>query len=665
MTSLRVYAFSCILAALAVLHPVSVQGQLAAITEPLSEDLIQQTNGKADIKVSSNTAGIPAGGSVEFVLDMGLPAQSSHKVTASPYTTTFTAVPLGEHTVDAFILDSTGAHVGTPDHKDKVGVGDIVVAIGDSITAGEVDDITYDDYSADGRNGPIEGYGGYEPILNDVLTGISKSPHSVPNEGLPGENTIGAKSRISEMIADHPTAKVWLVAYGTNDANTPLSPSAYQANLQYVISQIQAAIPGAVVYLPRVFYHDETGSGNKYIPGYDAAVVDLTNSNTNVFRGADLETLFKANHKAFPDHEHGQPGTWLGTPRTHHPNGVGIQKMAMLWKMALTDRAFLVTDGYFNTLGSTDTDRLEVEAISEAGVNAANLLEVCDQSGRGSPPPGTTFVGDWRIKLLLTGVSTFASQGVYVTLRVDDTGLLPEGATWNQVYLSKDNTILETTRSSDATHPYIHYLTARVKDPGQVAPVLVTNMAAPTTVLSISPAVPNGGSGWYVTSPKISLTAKDAFGTAAKIYCAWDTQSVVRYYSAVSPPAGQHVLYYRAIDNSDNTEMMRNFIVKSDPTPPVTPSVTTNSQLVKLGQYISVSWSSKDPESGVDQYVYAIGTGPGRSNTRIWTPVYLQQTLQWKPTGPVGTKYYFSVKVRNRAGVYSAIGVSNQVTVTQ
>ncbi len=650
-----------------IIYAAVVHAQTATIDYPFNRSIYQQTDGHADVEVSGNAFGVPPGGGMEFVFDPGKSSTRSVKVFDAPYITTISALSVGEHMLDAFALDGTGSRIGSSDHRDQVGVGDIIVAVGDSITAGEVDDILADNLSADGRNGPKDGYGGFEPILNDLLTVARSYPNTVPNEGLPGENTNGAKTRIESLIASYPTAKTWLIAYGTNDANGSLSSSTFKANLQNIITQIQTAIPGASIYLPRVFYHDETQSSYQRIGGYDKAMADLAHSMDNVYQGADLDTLFRSNHAQFPNHANGQLGTWLATPRTHHPNGIGVTKMAMLWKMALVDRAFLVTDGYFDTLGVLDTDRVLVEAIKQAGVvNGSNLLQVCDMTGKGPLPAGMWAVGNWRVKLALTNGGDFGGKQIYVTLRVDDNGsVLPEGASWKNVYLALGDTLLYTYRSTNSSNGRIHYLTAQVDQPGMIVPVFSTDVAAPITTMAVTPRIPNGAYGWYTSAPKISFNSMDSFGHPAKVWYAWDNDSEQRYWSQLPVPQGKHTLYYHATDDSDNSEPVRSFIVKLDSSVPATPSVSTNVQTVKPGQTITATWSSADPESGVDRYVYAIGTSPGRTNIRTWTNVGLRTSATYRPRGSVGTTYYFSVKARNRAGLVSGVGTSSGVTMTQ
>jgi len=647
----------------AVFFPASSLAQSVAVTVPDSGALIQHSGGVADVAVSASASGLPTGGGVEIVLDLGTASQRSVKDLSAPYACVLTSVKLGEHTLDAFAVNSQGNRIAGPDHRERIGVGDILVAVGDSITAGEVDDITSDNWSADGRNGPRNGFGGYEPILNDLLTASGGYPHSIPNEGLPGETTNGAKTCIAEIIARNPTAKTWLIAYGTNDAASPMVADTFRANLQSMIAQIQTAIPGAAVLLPRVFYNDETRTGNYLIPGYDLVMDDLARTVPGVYRGADLDTLFRANHKRY-DHRASQQGTWLGTGRTHHPNGIGVQKMAMLWKMALDDCAILVTDGAFDTLGDLGIDKIRAAGVTGIGLNGGNLLELCDQSKHGDPPPGTSFVGDWRIRLILSAADDFSRGHLDVTLAVTDYGIPPPGVPWTKVWLSRDDEILWTTQEVDADDSSLHYLTARVDGPGQIAPVIVPNIAPPKTTCSAVPARPNGRNDWYISTPRITLVSVNAFGRPAEtILWRWDSGAETAYRSPLSAPLGRHCLRYHGVERGDNVENARTSVFKVDTTAPTKPVVTVSTRSVKRGVGITVSWSSRDPESGIDMYKYAIGTGAGRSNVQGWTSVGTQTAVTWKATGSVGTTYYFSVKARNRAGLYSETAVSLSVKV--
>jgi len=649
---------------LLLLFPVSALAQSVAILSPSEGDLIQHSGGFGSIAVSVTATGVPPGGGVELVLDSGTSAQRSARILAPPYNWVFDHVPLGEHALDAYVIDAAGKRLPAHDRKQRIGMGDILVAVGDSITAGEVDDITSDDWSADGRDGPSqEGFGGYEPILNNMLTSLAGYPHSVPNEGLAGETSAGAKSRIAGIIARHPTAGTWLVAYGTNDAPTLMTAGTFQGNLQNIIGQIQSAIPGAVVFLPRVLYNDEARKGNYLIAQYDGVMDELSRTMPNVLRGADLDTLFHANHQRY-DHKLAKPGTWLATTTTHHPNGIGFQKYAMLWKTALVDRAILVTDGAFGTLGDLGTDKASVAGVNAIGLSGSNLLEICDASQVGAPPQGTSFVGDWRVLLSLTGASGFGGGSADVTLVVETEGSLPPQVSWKKVYLAQNGGILATAKQQDSGDSSILYCTARVYGPGRIAPVLVLSMPAPTTALSVSPSKADGLNGWYLKAPRITMLATDVFGGPAdRIVYRWDGGGESTYRSPIYAPSGKHSLIYYSVDSGDNAESWKSRILKVDATPPTKPIVTVSARTVKKGSAVTVSWSGRDSESGIDKFRYAIGTGTGRSNVRNWTPIGVQTSLTWKPTGAAGSVYYFSVDARNRAGFGGEVGISPSITV--
>jgi len=99
-----------------------------------------------------------------------------------------------------------------------------------------------------------------------------------------------------------------------------------------------------------------------------------------------------------------------------------------------------------------------------------------------------------------------------------------------------------------------------------------------------------------------------------------------------------------------------------DTTPPTTPVVTDAGAWSASPTTINASWSSTDPESGVVEYKYAVGTTPGATNVLNWTSAGSQTTLDIGPLAlsDLGT-YYVSVKARNAAGAESAVGTSDGI----
>ena len=104
--------------------------------------------------------------------------------------------------------------------------------------------------------------------------------------------------------------------------------------------------------------------------------------------------------------------------------------------------------------------------------------------------------------------------------------------------------------------------------------------------------------------------------------------------------------------------------VKGDTTPPTTPVVTDEGQYTTKTDQLYVSWSSSDPESGIAEYQYAIGTEKDATDVLGWTSA--GTNLSVTVTGLTlqnGKTYYFSVKARNGAGLWSEVGYSDGITV--
>jgi len=102
----------------------------------------------------------------------------------------------------------------------------------------------------------------------------------------------------------------------------------------------------------------------------------------------------------------------------------------------------------------------------------------------------------------------------------------------------------------------------------------------------------------------------------------------------------------------------------ADTTPPSIPVVADEGVATLSTSELSAAWSAVDPESGVTEYRYALGTWPGTDDIVPWTstaaaPSALLTDLHLD----MGSTYYFSVKACNRARLWSGIGVSDGITV--
>jgi hypothetical protein len=91
------------------------------------------------LTIQTAARNVPSGGGVKFVLNENLPGQIVQFRMAQPFSATFDALAKGEYRVDTYIVDSSQNVVAgqlNHDYATQIGVGDIYVAIGDSITEG-------------------------------------------------------------------------------------------------------------------------------------------------------------------------------------------------------------------------------------------------------------------------------------------------------------------------------------------------------------------------------------------------------------------------------------------------------------------------------------------------------------------------------------------------
>ncbi|KRE49975.1 hypothetical protein ASG85_21210 [Paenibacillus sp. Soil724D2] len=98
----------------------------------------------------------------------------------------------------------------------------------------------------------------------------------------------------------------------------------------------------------------------------------------------------------------------------------------------------------------------------------------------------------------------------------------------------------------------------------------ITDVAAPVTTASMSPAQPDGQNGWYVSPVMVTLTATDHGSGVEKTEYSLDggiTWKIYTNHLSVNAD-GQHVLSYRSTDIAGNVEMQRTSVINIDMTVP-------------------------------------------------------------------------------------------------
>jgi len=297
------------------------------IINPQTNNLQQSPNLEITADVCLNSESHTDWG-VKFVVDGEVAEQTITLPTDGIiYVDTFKAIFTGlswdNHIIEAFIVDDQGIVISgetTYDIVSDVELGDYYVALGDSITNGIGDDYHNDDISQDERNFD----GGYTPILNDLLTTEKNYPHTIINEGLPGEQTHEGASRLSGVIEQHLNAKYYLIQYGTNDRlnNLPsglgkLSGDAGYANsykdfMQQMIDLITDT--GANAYIAKIPSQYPLRTEHEE---YNLVIDELLVLNS-ISVSPDFYTYFQ-------QHPEGMSADGF------HPNGLGYQGMAGLW----------------------------------------------------------------------------------------------------------------------------------------------------------------------------------------------------------------------------------------------------------------------------------------------------------------------------------------------
>ena len=294
------------------------------ITSPLDNTLVTSTFMPANVIVNNK----PPGWGVEFILNND-PA-TSVIINSPPYEHTFQSLIKSEYEVDVHLVDEFGIRQPEFSKSTEFGVGDYYIAFGDSITFGSNDDISSDNTSNDSRNTG----GGYEPILNNLLTIKSGYPQTVVNAGVSGNKSSDALDRLPSVLNGHQEANYVLILLGTNDAyhaqlesGVGLLPGAtgyagsYKDYMQQIISTVAAS--GKTPILAKVLIVQPTSSEiNPLIQEYNTVVDELVLSNAITFAPPDFYALFEGDPSLFADNL--------------HPNGNGYIEIANNWSNIFT-----------------------------------------------------------------------------------------------------------------------------------------------------------------------------------------------------------------------------------------------------------------------------------------------------------------------------------------
>ncbi len=318
-------------------QPATAVAELGALLPPATTPSVRLISPHSKHIQTSSTlvaradASVQAGQGVRFTLN----GSNSIDDYAAPYEATFNGLSGDGHQIEVHIIDGSGnlvTGVARYDRASQIGIGDYIVALGDSITYGFGDDITSDNTSADGRNSSA----GYTPILASALSAARGRPVAIFNEGIGGENSAQAAARIWTVVQKHPNAQQFLIMYGANDAFVPrasglgLQPgdpgyaNSFKDHMQQIIDVVIAAGKSpALALTPPI--EPIGGSNDLRLRAYNQVVLELAADPNNEISVVppDLHTYFATR---IPTHY---------IPDAIHPNGLGYQSIAQLWLNAL------------------------------------------------------------------------------------------------------------------------------------------------------------------------------------------------------------------------------------------------------------------------------------------------------------------------------------------
>ena len=177
----------------------------------------------------------------------------------------------------------------------------------------------------------------------------------------------------------------------------------------------------------------------------------------------------------------------------------------------------------------------------------------------------------------------------------------------------------------------------------------------------------------YATAATVTLTlsATDNSGTVLQMQFSNDgvTYSTPEAYATskswtLTSGDGSKTVYAKFQDPAGNWSAAANDTIILDTTPPTVPTVTDDGTYTTSTTQLHATWTaSSDPESGVAEYQYAIGTTVGGTDVLSWASAGIATEIT--KTGlnlTNGAKYYISVKAKNGAGVWSIAGNSDGIT---
>jgi len=343
------------------------------------------------------------------------------------FETTFNNLPKGEYRVDVYGVDANGNDIpGLTDYAEHMGIGDIILAIGDSLTQGNLgwrhnaaqasfpnsgildwtdSDLGSSYVSQDNRNfaqagalRPFQANQGvpvpfdqsFMPVLNDYLVECYDYPVFIMNEGWGGHESNDYLSYMSttewkDRVIDLEPNKA-IIELAANDAIEEVNtPAIFNANMDSIVDNLQAgplSIASNQIWMATPTYAvipNPNGFNTDYAPFLPE--IDQSISDQGINPGGDFHDFFFQNqHLLAP------------APDQVHPSQLGYDEKAREWAKVLTEgtgcdyrmaNPLKVSKSVFETdytaggavVGDTITYQIEIENTSNVEITDVQVID--------------------------------------------------------------------------------------------------------------------------------------------------------------------------------------------------------------------------------------------------------------------------------------------------
>lgn len=367
--------------------------------------------------------------------------------------------------------------------------------------------------------------------------------------------------------------------------------------------------------------------------------------------------------------------------------------------------------------GATAPSPVELHAAWSSGDPDFEIVEYRYAIGTNPSDPGSGYIVDWKsagtaTEATETGLSLLPWQTYYWYVKArNGAGLWSEVGTSDGVLLEptarvpfredfdtldsavwmsyanggnislSDGKLSLSAAGSSLTFPYLHLkvnpfpsmgdFTMRIRMKFNSLGVFGTGLEATTTVPPNGPLAPDLDVTWWwwgdvARSPGIAYHDVEWHYSNGQV-----TESVDGVPSAAVETALPRCIllgnFWAVPGGYSWTSFEIDYIevVPDDTTPPATPAVSDDGAVSASGSELHASWSSDDPESGIAEYQYAIGssaTDPGSGYFVGWKSAgTATEATEAGLALQANSIYYWYVKALNGAGEWSEVGVSDGI----